>query len=189
MKNWFYALSSREQKLVIATTTVAVLFGFYFGAQLFFASDPGTEVSEATAARFQDVLEKIDNVDQQKTTNLNLKKRMGNNNGVFVSENELGKLFAELEKTAGQSGIQLKGTSQNTNTKAKPFPSVELRMNMECQFTQLIQFLTQLKSAGILLQPGSMKVQLKDPNQPNLDVQMTVVTFLLNQPPLIGAKS
>ena len=135
------------------------------------------------------VLKKIENVDQQKTTNLNLKKHMGNNGGVFVSDHELGKLFTELEKTAEQSGIKLKGTSQNTNTKAKPFPSVDLRLNMECQYPQLIQFLTNLKTAGIMLQPSSMKIQLKDPNQPNLDVQMTVTTYLLKQPPLIGAKS
>lgn len=186
MKEWFYGLSSREQKLVIATVVVAIVGGLYIGGAMLFSSDSSTEVSDATASRFQDVLEKIDNIDQQKSTNSNLKKRLGNTNATFPSGEEI---INELYQIAGQSGVQLKGTSQNTNTKAKPFPSVDIRITLECQYPQLIQFFAKLKSAGILLQPSSMKIQLKDPNQPNLDVQMTVTTYLLKQPPKTGAAS
>lgn len=188
MKEWFYGLSSREQKLVIATVVVAIVGGLYIGGVMLLSSDSGTEVSDATASRFQDVLVKIDSIDQQKTTNSNLKKRLGNQKAMF-SSGDMGEIFNELYQIAGQSGVQLKGTSQNTNTKAKPFPNVDVRIALECQYPQLIQFFAKLKAAGILLQPSSMKIQLKDPNQPNLDVQMTVTTYLLKQPPKTGAAS
>jgi Tfp pilus assembly protein PilO len=188
MKEWFYALSSREQKLVMATVSVAIIGGLYIGGVMLLSSDSSTEVSEAAASRFQDVLEKIDSIDQQKTTNGNLKSRLGYSKANF-SSGDMGEIFNELYQIAGQSGVQLKGTSQNTNMKAKPFPSVDVRIALECPYQQLVQFLAKLKSAGILLQPSSMKVQLKDPNQPMLDVQMTVTTYILKQPPKTGAAS
>lgn len=188
MKEWFLGLSSREQKLTIATAVVAVVCGLYIGGVMLLSSDAGTEVSEATASRFQDVLEKIDSIEEQKSTNKNLKKRLGNNNANF-SSGDMGEIFNELYQIAGQSGVQLKGTSQNTNMKAKPFPSVDIRIALECPYQQLIQFLAKLKSAGIILQPSSMKIQLKDPNQPKLDVQMTVTTYLIKQPPKTGGAS
>ncbi len=189
MKDWFYGLSSREQKLFIATAAAAIIGGLYIGGSLLLSSGPGTEVSEATASRFEDVLQKIDSIDQQKTNNGNLKKRLGNESGKFVDENGVSKITSQLYQTAGQSGVQLKVVSPNINQRAKPYPSVDVRMSFECQFNQLIQFLTHLKKADIILQPQSMKMQLQDPNQPKLDVQMTVTTYLLKQPPQQGARS
>lgn len=187
--DWFQSLSSREQKLVVATAVVAVVCGLYIGIQTLLSTDTGTEISDAAASQFHDVLEKIDNIDKQKSVNFNLKKRLGNGKGFFVTDKETSRVVSEIEKVAGQSGVQLKGQSPTTNKRAKPFPSVDVRMSMECEFPQLITFFSNLKKAEIVLQPSSLKVQLKDPNQNKLEVQLTVTSYFLNLQPKRSATS
>lgn len=176
------ALSKREQNLLLVTAAVAVI-GFASIGWGLLSRDTGSEVSSATAERFEELFAKMGNVDTQKNRNLLLRKKIGNMEGTFAGEKDVSILIAELEKTAQQSGIQIKNWSPSVNSRAKPFAQLDIKITIECKFDQLIKFLDNVRTAKYLLQPTSIKASLKDKNKPELDVAMTLGTYLLDAKP------
>ena len=177
----FNSLSPREQKLVIATLIVVLVGVGYIGLNWVGSSSDDTEVSEATARHFEDLFVKMASVEDQKSRNLWLRKTLGNEKGTFASEKEISRTLAVLEQVAGQSGVQLTGNSQVINQRSKPYPTLEIKLGVNGEFRQFVQFLDLLKKADILVQPVAMKAALKDKNQPRLEVQMTLTTYLIGK--------
>lgn len=175
-------LSEREKRLALITGIVAlvglsyIVYGLLQNAEV-------EEVSAATAERFDDLFETLNTIDQQKAENANLRDRFGNQQGEFLRENEQAKLFAEIERISGQSGIQLKNISTRTDNRTKPMPTLEIEMAFECQFQQLLNFFRQVRTAQVLLQPQGLRVSLINPNQPNLTVQLNLITYILDVEP------
>ncbi|MBI1390851.1 MAG: type 4a pilus biogenesis protein PilO [bacterium] len=173
------AMSEREKKLALATAVVMVVGLSYIGLKVMSSGD-SVEVSAATAGRFQTLFDQMEDVENQKDKNQTLRKSIGNLQGKFISEKDISELYAEIEQLAGRSGVQVKNISNVTNRRAKPMPRLEANLSMECQFQQLIQFLDNLKTSKLMLQPLDVRAQLKDPNQPNLQIQLTLVTYLMD---------
>ncbi|MGC9327337.1 MAG: type 4a pilus biogenesis protein PilO, partial [Candidatus Hinthialibacter sp.] len=132
---------------------------------------------------------KIKNVETQKSRNQLLRQKLGSMDGEFIGENEVLALVAELEQTAGSSGVQIKNWDPNINKRAKPFAQLDLKISLECQFEQLIQFLNAVRRAKYICQPTALRVKLKDQKQPNLDVSLTLSTYLLDAKPAPASPS
>ncbi len=171
------SLSAREKKLALATGLAAVIGAIYIVMNIMPGSD--IEVSAATADRFDTLFEQMATVEEQKAKNLNWRKRIGNETGRFISEKDVGQLYAEIEKVAGQSGVQVMNYSSTINKRAKPLPQLEANLTLECRFDQLIQLLDNFKKGEILLQPSNLRASLKDPKQPKLQVTLKLTTYLL----------
>lgn len=174
-------MSPREQRLIVITLAVALPGLLYILGSLWSQGVDETAVSSAGEARFSSLLEKIENLERQKARNAQLRESMGGVEGGFAGELEISAAVAELEKAAGQSGVQIKGNSQSVNRRARPYPSLEIKVSAECEFPALIKFLEQLKKTGIVIQPQSIKAGLKNPNEPILDVQFTMATYLIGK--------
>jgi len=177
------AFSEREKQLGLITAVVAVVGVIYFGWHLLTAETANSEVSSATAERFEELFVKMNNVDAQKNRNLLLRKKIGSMEGTFGGQKEVSNLIAEIEKVAGSSGVQIKNWSPNINTRSKPLASLEVKITLQCRFEQLITFLNNLRTAKYLFQPTAIKASLKDKNKPELDVAMTVVSYLIESKP------
>lgn len=171
------SLSAREKRLTLITVCIAAVGVIYILMNMTSGSD--IEVSAATADRFDALFEQMATVEEQKAINLNWRKKIGNITGRFISEKDVGQLYAEIEKVAGQSGVQVKNYSSTINKRANPLPQLEANLTLECRFDQLIQLLDNFKKSEILLQPSNLRASLKDQNQPNLQVQLKLTTYLL----------
>ncbi|MDX9755537.1 MAG: type 4a pilus biogenesis protein PilO [bacterium] len=173
-------ISEREKRLLMITAVIAVVGILAIGWGLF-SKQSSAPVSEGTAMRLDDLFEKIDNVESQKERNLVYKKRVGNLEGSFVSSNEITPLLAELEQLSGRNGVRIKGYTPNLNNRAQPLARLEIRIACECPFDKLVQFLDAVQKAKYYLQPSTIKASLVDKNRPDLDVQITLFTYLLDQ--------
>lgn len=172
------SLSAREKRLVLITGVIAVLGVAYILMHVM--SNNEIEVSSATADRFDTLFDQMATVEDQKAKNMTWRKKLGNETGRFISEKDVGQLYAEIEKVAGQSGVQVKNYSSTINKRAKPLPQLEANLSLECRYDQLIQLLDNFKKSAILLEPSNLRASLKDQNQPNLQVQLKLTTYLLN---------
>ncbi|MDP8245547.1 MAG: GspMb/PilO family protein [Candidatus Hinthialibacter antarcticus] len=172
------SLSKREKRMALITGCIAVIGVAYILMNVMSSND--MEVSSATADRFDTLFEQMATVEDQKAKNMNWRKKIGNETGRFISEKDVSQLYAEIEKVAGQSGVQVKNYSSTINKRAKPLPQLEANLSLECQYPQLIQLLDNFSKSEILLQPSNLKASLKDANQPNLQVQLKLTTYLLN---------
>jgi Tfp pilus assembly protein PilO len=176
-------LSEREKRLAMITLPVAIVGILLMGWKVMFSQSDQARISQATAERFEELFVKIKNVEAQKSQNRQLRKKLGIEKGEFVSENDVLKMVAEIEQVAGQSGVQIKNWDPNVNKRAKPLAQLDIKITMECQFTQLVSFFTNLRKSKYACQPMELRARLKDPQQPNLEVSMTLTTYLLNSAP------
>lgn len=174
------ALSAREQRLLRITIFIGVIGVLFIGWKLISSNLSSSDVSVATQDQFKEILADIENVEEQKQRNLLLKNKLGNENAQFIKANEILKFVAELEKVAGQSGMQIKSYSYNENKRTKPVPRLDVRLTIQGQFEKLITFLDNLRQAEILCQPSRLRCSLMDKNRPDLDIQITVSTFLID---------
>lgn len=178
------AISERERRLLLVTVLVAVPGVLYIAWSLL--SQPGeasSEFSAVTTERFEDLFAKIRNVETQKNRNRQLGAKLGNPAGAFIKEIEVSKFMAEIEQVAGRGGIQIKNWSPSINKRAKPIPTLELKLTIECPFDRLIAFLRELRGSKYYCQPTTLKAGLKDPNRPELDVSLTLTTYLIDSQP------
>lgn len=171
------AMTAREKNLALITAVVAVIGLAYIALNL--AGGDDIDMSDETTGRFETLFDQMAALDSQKQTNQLLRKRLGGLEGRFITETEVGDLYAAIEKVAGQSGVQVNNYSSLVNRRAKPMPALEANLSIECQFMQLIQFIDNLKNADIAMTPTNLRASLKDPNQPNLQVQLTLSTYLM----------
>ena len=88
------AFSEREKQLGLITAVVAVVGVIYFGWHLLTAETANSEVSSATAERFEELFVKMNNVDAQKNRNLLLRKKIGSMEGTFGGQKEVSNLIA-----------------------------------------------------------------------------------------------
>ncbi|MFB3788166.1 MAG: hypothetical protein ACE15F_17535 [bacterium] len=178
------AISERERRLLLITVLVAVP-GILYILWSFWSQpvDSSSEFSAATTERFEDLFAKIRNVESQKSRNRVLGTKLGNPAGSFIKDSEVSKFMAEIEQIAGRSGLQIKNWSPSLNKRAKPIPTLELKVSIACQFDKLITFLRELRGSKYYCQPTSLKAGLKDPNQPELDVSLTLTTYLIESQP------
>lgn len=176
-------LSEREKRLAMIALPIALIGILLVVWSFVFNQADDTAVSQATAERFEDLFVKIKNVETQKSQNLILRKKLGNEKGEFITEKDVLKMVAEIEQTAGNSGVQIKNWDPNVNKRSKPLAQLDIKVSLECQFTQLIAFLNAIRNAKYVCQPTALRTKLKDPNQPNLEVSMTLTTYLLNAAP------
>ncbi|HQH72943.1 MAG TPA: type 4a pilus biogenesis protein PilO [bacterium] len=177
------AISEREKRLLIITLAIAVPGILYIAWSFLSQPDSSSGFSEATNERFEDLFAKIRNVESQKNRNRQLGTKLGNPAGTFIKESEVSKFMAEIEQIAGRSGLQIKSWSPSLNKRAKPIPTLELKVSITCPFDRLIAFLRNLRGAKYYSQPTSLKAGLKDPNQPDLDVSLTLTTYLIESQP------
>lgn len=177
------SMTEREKHLALATLVVAIIGVSFMAWKVLSNQVADTAVSEATAERFEDLFAKIKNVETQKNRNQLLRKKLGSKTGGFISEDDVLQLVAELEQVAGSSGVQIKNWDPNINKRAKPLAQLDVKISLECQFSQLIQFLNAIRGAKYICQPTAMRVKLKDQKQPNLEVSLTLSTYLLNAAP------
>lgn len=175
--------SEREKRLLLITVAAALLGVLILGWKFVSNQIVDSTVSEATAERFEDLFAKIKNVESQKNANLLLRKKLGNESGEFIGEDEILKLIAEIEQVAGKSGVQMKNWNPTINKRTKPLAQLDVKVNLECQFDQLINFFNNLRSAKYICQPVALRTKLKDANQPNLEVSMTLTTYLVEAKP------
>ncbi len=173
-------LSEREKKLGIATLIALVIGLTAIGYKLIKDSMMDSPISESTAIHFEDLFEKIHSVEEQKKQNNVYRKQIGNETGTFADENSMSQLFAELSQVGQKSQFKIKSMDPNLNARANPLPKMDIRISAECKFEDLIQFLDNLRSAKYLMQPTNIRMSLKDKNRPDLQVQMTVSTYLLD---------
>ncbi len=177
------SFSEREQRLLKITAILGALFILFMGWNLLFNQTGDAALSEDTAVHFEDLFAQMQNIETQKVRNHMLRKKLGNKEGHFASEKEIIQLIAEIEKVAGSSGVKMKNWDPNTNKRAKPLPRLDIRVTLECKFEQLIKFLDNIRNAKYICQPTSLRTKLKDPKKPDLDVTMTLTTYLLNAKP------
>ena len=177
-------MSERDKRLLLITAGILVVGVIYIGSHLVSAQIEDSTVSEQTEKRLEDLFAKMSNVETQKSRNLLLRKKIGNEQGGFVGEKEISKLLAEIEQISGQSGIRVKGYSPTVNPRSRPFPTVEIKVSIECRFEQLISFFDNLKKSKILIQAGSLKAGLKDQNNPDLEAQVTLTSYLIDSKPV-----
>lgn len=180
------SLSPREQRLFVITLVIVGFGLLYIGYNLF-SNIEDADLSASTQGRFVELFEKIHTVDDQKRRNANLRERLGNTQGEFISETQVGKLFVEIERLAGRHNVNVQNITTRINQRATPMPSLEVDLTMQCQFEQLIAFLDSLRSAQVVVQPASLRTSLSDPNQPNLQVQLKLKTFLIDSRPASGS--
>ncbi|MBN2327524.1 MAG: type 4a pilus biogenesis protein PilO [Candidatus Omnitrophica bacterium] len=177
------SMTDREKHLALATLLVAIIGVSFMAWKVLSNQITDASVSEATAERFEDLFVKIKNVETQKGRNQLLRKKLGSDNGEFIGEDEVLALVAELEQVAGSSGVQIKNWDPSINKRAKPLAQLDLKISLECQFGQFIQFLNAIRGAKYICQPTALRVKLKDQKQPNLEVSLTLSTYLLNAAP------
>ncbi len=177
------AMTKRERNLVMITIVVALTIGSYTLIKLMSSDMADSDVSMATQARFEDLFEKINNVEDQKTRNNQLRIQLGNPVGSFIKQDEIHKFMAEMEKVAGQSNFQIKNYSFKEDSRAQPVPKLEVQLNGQCKFEQLIPYLDNLRKADYMCQVTSMRCGLVDQNQDNLDVQLTITTYVIDATP------
>ncbi len=177
------SLSNRDKRLLIITLVILVIGVIYIGSKLMSNGAQDTVVSAETEKRFEDLFDKMANVEEQKSQNLLLRKKIGNERGKFVSEKEISKFLAEIESVGGRSGVTISGYSPSVNRRSRPLASLEVKVNFQCQFNNLVQFLNNVREANLLMQPSTLKVSLKDKNKPDLEGQVTLITYLLNAQP------
>ena len=140
-------ISEREKRLVLITLIVGAV-GLSFAGWKFLSSEvTDTTVSEATAERFDDLFIKIKNVEAQKSRNALIRKKLGNEQGDFIKETEVSNFVAEIEQVAGNSGVGIKNWDPTVNKRTKPLAQLDLKVSLECQFEQLIQFLRNIRKA------------------------------------------
>jgi Tfp pilus assembly protein PilO len=176
------ALSEREQRLLYITLIVVVIGGIAIGWGML---KKGTDsVSSETVTRLDTLFEEMDSVEAQKQRNLLLKNKLGNPHGRFITKTEITPLLAEIEEIAQRSGgVKIKGFNPDLNNKPQPLPKLEVDLNLECRFESLIQFLDNVKTGEYILLPYSLRTSLKDKNRPDLDVHMTLITYVTDQRP------
>ena len=156
------ALSERDKRLMYIWAGIVGVFILYMGWRYFFSPADEGSISKTTAIQLESLFQKINSVEDQKSKNAVLRKKLGNEQGSFIISTEKNKLLTELEQVGGQSGVQIKGYSPIENNRSKPLPSVEVKINFECQFDQLINFLTNIQKAKYIVQITAIKVSLKD---------------------------
>jgi Tfp pilus assembly protein PilO len=178
------ALTDREKRLVQITLIAAVIGCLLIGYRVISNSLSDTSVSDETANRLETLFVKMNNVDDQKNRNMIIKNNLGNPHGEMVSSSELLKVMTELEELSQRSQVKITTYTPNINTRSKPLAKLEIKLSMECKFEQLIKFLSELKRGKYILQPATIKTSLKDRNKPDLEVQMTVLTYLVDSKPL-----
>jgi len=174
------AFSKREQRLAWITAAVAAAAVLMWSGKQIYSRISDSSVSNATQQQFLELFNMMEDVDAQKTRNLALRKKLGNEKGTFIQKNEAHKFVAALEQTAGMSGMQIKSYSYNENLRTRPMPRLDVKVTMQCQYEQLIQFLDNLRNCSIVCQVASIKSSLQDKNRPDLDVQLTVSTYLID---------
>ncbi len=177
------SLSEREQRLAKITAIAAAIGILFMGWGVFFNQADDSALSENTAVHFSELFAQMKDIDTQKVRNNIMRKKLGNKEGNFASENEIIQLIAEIEQVAGRCGVKIKNWDPNTNKRAKPLPRLDIRVSLECQFEQLVKFLDSIRNAKYICQPTSLRSKLKDPQKPDLDVTMTLTTYLLNAQP------
>ncbi len=174
------SLNEREKKLLMITIVAAVLGFTFIVPKLITQQIESNPVSEVTAERFENLFQHMANIEDQKKKNLQFRKRIGNISGEFINEKDVSKLISEIGEVAQKSNIKIKGYYPSINTRSKPLPKLEMKLPVECRFEHFIRFLDEIRKAEILLQPSSFRVSLKNQNNPQLDVQITVFTYLLD---------
>ncbi|MBD3265624.1 hypothetical protein GF373_03055 [bacterium] len=177
------ALSEREQRLVKITAVIGFIGILAIGWGLINKQSSGS-VSESTVMKLDSLFEKMDSLEEQKLKNRMLKKQLGSANREFIHVSDLTVLLAELEQVAQQSGgVKIKGYNTNIDNRSQPLSKLEIKINFESKFESLIKFLTKMREAKYILQPLSMRMSLKDKKRPDLEVQMELVTYLLDKKP------
>ncbi|MGI6456241.1 MAG: type 4a pilus biogenesis protein PilO [bacterium] len=171
------ALNDREKRLATITGLIALIGVLYIGFKMYTNSVIGTE---SDTPQFEDLYTKINNVESQKEKNLAYRKRIGNLNGRFVSSDEMYQVLYVLEQVAGKSGVSLKRQDPQINQRARPLPRLDINMALEGKFENLIKFLDNLRKADFVVMPVSLKTSLREKDKPELSIQMTVMTYLLD---------
>ncbi len=162
---------------------VLIVGGGYILSRMISSSIESASVSEMTAKNFKSLFTDMANVEKQKTRNLLLRKKIGNEKGEFITERDVSKLISEIGTIAGQSDVKIKGFYPSVNTRTRPLAKLEMKIPFECRFEQFVRFLGQLRNANILVQPSSMKVNLKDQNSSDLEVQIVLSAYLIDATP------
>lgn len=177
------SLSDRDKRLLLITLVVFVIGIGYIGLTLLSRRVETAPVSEATSRRFEDLFAKMSNVEALKSRNAILRKKIGNEEGAFVNVKEVSKLIDTLVQLGGQSGVRIKGYNPTINERSRPFASLELKVSLEGPFEQVISFLDNVRKAKYILLPTNIKAGLKDANNPDLEVQVTLLTYLMGVQP------
>lgn len=177
-------LSPREKNLVYATLAAVVLGVLAMG---YGAMNQSGGMSQNTMDDFEDLFAQMQSIDEQKETNLTIRKRLGALQGVFVREDEQTEFISELQQVAGQAGVGISNINTAIKPRTRPLPTLEADIQLTCQYPQLIQFFDRLRNAKYIMQPSGFRVSLADPNRPDLQVRMSIKTFLIESRP--GAAS
>jgi Tfp pilus assembly protein PilO len=177
------AMSQREKQLFMITISVAAIFIASMGWRYLSDSMSSTNVSANTINRFEDLFITIQDVDVQKGKNRKIKERLGNPNGEFIGVDEITQFLAEIDNVGKQSGVKVKNFDPDIDTKKKPLQQLTLKLSLEGRFDKLITFLQNLKKAKYFNQPIAIKTSLKSKDKPELDIAMTLVTYLMDSKP------
>ncbi len=174
------SLSEKDKRLLRIWIVVVIVGGGYIVWSMISNSIDNASVSEETARNFESLFTDMANLEKQKNRNMILRKKIGNETGEFIGEKDVSQLISEIGEIANRSNVKVKGYYPSINKRTRPLETLEMKIPVECRFEQLITFLDRIREANILMQPTSMKVNLKDQNSSNLDVQLVLGTYLLD---------
>ncbi len=176
------AFSERERKLALITALVLVVVVGITGIRqlLSWAGGSGAETLAFETEGLGELLDTLEDIDGLKAENQRLKKRLGNESMICIEDGEISELLKNIEQVGKQSGVKINNFNPTVRPKGKPMPSVEVQIGFECQFNQLVQFLAQIEKSQIASYVRDMRAGLKNPGQPQLNVTMTIATYLVS---------
>lgn len=172
--------SEREKRLAVVTALLVVIVVGMTGvrALISWAGGSGAHSLALGAEGLGDLISTLEEIDSLRARNEQLKRRLGNGNMVCIDYSKVSELLKNVENTARRSGLKISTLDPTHRPKSKPIPSVEVKVTFECVFKQLVRFLAQLEKPDFAIFVRDLRVSQKNEGQPQLTVQMTLVTYL-----------
>ena len=176
------AFSERERRLaLIAGLVFAVVVGISGARRLLtWAGGSGAESLAFGTEGLGELLDTLEDIDNLRSQNERVKKQLGNESMICIDESEISGLLKSIEEVGKRSGVKINNFNPTVRPKGKPMPSVEVKIGFECQFNQLVQFLANIEKPEIALFVRELRAGQKNPGQPQLNVTMTIVTYLVS---------
>lgn len=175
------ALSERESKMAVMTALVLIVVVLLTGVRglLSWAGGSGAHSLALGTEGLGDLLDTLEDIDALRAKNQKMKERLGNEEMACLDISKDSELLRSIEQTGKRAGLKINIFDPTHKPKSRPLPSLEVKVTFECTFNQLVQFLAQLEKPEMAVFVRDMRAGLKNAGQPQLNVTMTLVTYLV----------
>jgi hypothetical protein len=174
------ALSPRERTLATVTALVVVVVALITGVRglLSWAEGSGAHDLAFGTEGLGELLATLDRIDTLEKTNQEIKKSLGNERMNCIDVGKTAELLRIISEAGGRCGMRVTNFNPTPRQKSKPLPSLEVQIAFECQYEQLVRFVDQLDRIEIPVFIQALRVNCKQPGQPQLAGTMTIVTYV-----------